>query len=54
MEQGYGVIYRTLLQQSSVLAYVDTVRVFGVACFLVIPLVWLAKRPKPGEAAMGH
>jgi DHA2 family multidrug resistance protein len=51
--QANGQIYRSMLQQASALAYVDVIRIFGVACIVALPLVFLARRGK-GGAAMAH
>jgi len=39
-----GLLYNQLLQQSTLWAYIDTFRLFGIACFIVIPMVLLMKR----------
>lgn len=39
-----GLLYNQLLQQSTLWAYIDTFRIFAVACFFVVPLVLLMKR----------
>jgi len=41
-----GLLYNQLLQQSALWAYIDTFRWFGMACFLVIPLLLFMKNPK--------
>ena len=38
--------YGTLLKQSSLWAYMDSFRIFGLLCFLLIPLLLLFKRSK--------
>lgn len=40
----YGLMYRTLVQQSALWAYVDTFRLLGILCVFCIPLVFLFKR----------
>jgi DHA2 family multidrug resistance protein len=52
--QAYGRVYRQLLGQAAVLAYVDTVEVLAVLSALMIPAVLLLRRPPVGAAAMGH
>jgi DHA2 family multidrug resistance protein len=54
LQQAYGSIYGTLQQQASVLGYKDTIVVMAVLTVAVMPLVLLARKPKPGEARMGH
>lgn len=39
-----GLLYNQLLQQSTLWAYIDTFRIFAIACFFVIPMVLLMKR----------
>ncbi len=41
-------------QQAASLAYIDIIQIFSIASFCAIPIVLLAKRGKPGRAAMGH
>jgi DHA2 family multidrug resistance protein len=41
-----GLLYNQLLQQSTLWAYIDTFRLFGIACFMVIPLLLLIKNKK--------
>ena len=52
--QAHGLIYNTLLGQSSLWAFVENFRMFGFLCLLCLPLVFLFKRVKrsPGGAAM--
>ena len=53
--QAQGLIYGTLLRQSSLWAFVENFRLFGILCVLCLPLVLLFKRVrrKPG-GPMGH
>jgi DHA2 family multidrug resistance protein len=41
---GYRLIYGTLLQQATLLAFVDTFRLLGFLCLLCVPLVLLFRR----------
>jgi DHA2 family multidrug resistance protein len=50
----YGRIYGAVQQQAAVLAYVDTFWILAIVCFAIVPIVFIASRPKPGQAAMGH
>jgi DHA2 family multidrug resistance protein len=54
--QAQGLIYNTLLSQSSLWAFVENFRMFGFLCLLCLPLVLLFKRVKrgPGGAAPPH
>jgi hypothetical protein len=37
-----------------VLAYRDTIVIMAIIIIAVMPLVLLARKPKPGEISMGH
>lgn len=39
-----GLLYNQLIQQSTLWAYIDTFRIFAIACFFVAPMVLLMKR----------
>ncbi len=54
--QAQGLIYGTLLSQSSLWAFVENFRLFGLLCVLCLPLVFLFKRVRPGKGgvAAGH
>jgi DHA2 family multidrug resistance protein len=49
--QAYGAIYGTLVEQSTLLAYLDAFRVMAFLCLLCIPAVLLFKRVKAGRRA---
>jgi DHA2 family multidrug resistance protein len=49
-----GNLYQTLLQQSTMLAYLDVIKLLAIAMVAAIPLVFLMKRPKKGAAPVGH
>jgi len=49
-----GSFYQTLLQQSTMLAYLDVIKLLAIAMALAIPLVFLMQRPKKGSAPVGH
>jgi DHA2 family multidrug resistance protein len=51
--QAYGRIYGMVQMQSSAMAYVDAIWVMGMVSLFMIPLVFLLKKNKPGEAKMG-
>ena len=53
--QAHGLIYGTLLGQSSLWAFVENFRLFGFLCVLCLPLVLLFKRVRRGAGGpMGH
>ncbi|MBV9670010.1 MAG: hypothetical protein JOZ43_03550 [Acidobacteriales bacterium] len=43
-----------LQMQSTVLSYRDVILLFALISFLAVPIVFIAKRNKPGQASMGH
>jgi DHA2 family multidrug resistance protein len=49
-----GSIYQQLIQQSTMLAYLDVIKCLAIAMALAIPLVFLMRRPKKGAAPVGH
>jgi DHA2 family multidrug resistance protein len=53
VNEAYRALYRVVLQQAQVLAYVDVIYVLAWGSALMIPLAFLMKRARPG-AAMGH
>jgi DHA2 family multidrug resistance protein len=56
--QAYGLAYQTLLDQSSLSAYIDLFRLMVIVCLLCAPLVFLFKkpmrRPNRSEMAAAH
>jgi len=52
--QAYAALYRTVGRQARVLAYMDAFQIMGIICFAALPLLLLAKKPKPGQAAAAH
>lgn len=48
------LMYTSLLQQSSLWSFVDTFRICGLLCFLIIPFIFLLKPhvAKPGEDSL--
>jgi DHA2 family multidrug resistance protein len=49
-----GNLYQQLLQQSTMLAYLDVIKMLAIAMVLAIPLVFLMKRPPKGAGPGGH
>ena len=39
-------VYNQMLQQSHLWGYVETFRIFAIACLVMIPLIFLLKSPK--------
>jgi DHA2 family multidrug resistance protein len=54
VRQAYGELYRQVAQQAQTLAYLDVLWILGCFTLVMIPLVFLAQRPRGGVAAMGH
>jgi MFS transporter, DHA2 family, multidrug resistance protein len=54
LQHAYAAIYGTMQQQAAVLGYKDTVLAMAALTVLVMPLVLLARKPKPGEVHTGH
>jgi DHA2 family multidrug resistance protein len=52
--QATAAMYRQLSQQAAQLAYLDALWVLGVASALMVPLVWLTRRPAQQGAPAGH
>jgi DHA2 family multidrug resistance protein len=46
--------YRQLVQQATQLAYLDALWLLGVATAIMVPLVWLTRRPRPGMPSAAH
>jgi MFS transporter, DHA2 family, multidrug resistance protein len=53
-ERAYGLLYSTLSRQADVLSYIDNFWVLAVACLVMVPLVFLMKRPPKGAPAAAH
>jgi DHA2 family multidrug resistance protein len=53
-KQATAAVYRQLTIQSTQLAYLDALLALGVATGLMVPLVWLARKPAAAGAPMGH
>lgn len=52
--QAYGQIYGMILRQSSMLAYIDNFWILAAISMVVIPLVFLMKKPPKGAVAGAH
>lgn len=49
-----AAMYRQLFVQATQLAYLDALMVLAIACACVIPVVWIAQRPRSGPPAGAH
>ena len=54
MQRAYGSVYGMMQQQAAVLSYKDVILAMAILTVLVMPLVLLAQKPKPGAAHLGH
>ena len=54
MQRAYGNVYGMMQQQAAVLSYRDTILIMAILTLAVMPLLLLARKPKPGEAHLGH
>jgi DHA2 family multidrug resistance protein len=48
-QRALGMLYNTLLTQSSLWAFVENFRLFGVLCLVCLPLILLFKRVQRGQ-----
>jgi MFS transporter, DHA2 family, multidrug resistance protein len=53
-QQSYGRLYGSILRQSTMIAYLDNFWMLGISALVVIPFVFLMKRPPRGTVAAGH
>jgi DHA2 family multidrug resistance protein len=54
-QQAHGVVWGMLLRHASMLAYNDVFRFLGGMFLLLLPLLFLMKKPKPGKGPpMAH
>jgi DHA2 family multidrug resistance protein len=49
-----GQIYQSLLQQASMLSYIDVLQTLAIFCACMVPLVLLMKCPPKGTMAVVH
>jgi MFS transporter, DHA2 family, multidrug resistance protein len=52
--QAYGQIYGLMMREAGMLAYIDNFWMLAVISLIVIPLVFLMKRPPKGSVAAAH
>jgi DHA2 family multidrug resistance protein len=53
-QRAYASVYGIMQQQAAVLSYKDVVVVMCMLTVAVMPLVLLARKPKPGDVHLGH
>jgi DHA2 family multidrug resistance protein len=53
-KQATAGMYRQLVVQSTQLAYLDALWILGIVAACMVPLVWLAQKPKGGMPAGAH
>jgi MFS transporter, DHA2 family, multidrug resistance protein len=53
-QQAYGQLYGFILRQSSMIAYLDNFWLLGLSALVMIPFVFLMKRPPKGVSAAAH
>jgi DHA2 family multidrug resistance protein len=54
LQQAYGRLYQSILQQAQVLSYVDIIRTFAVIALVLVPVILLVLRKnRPGQGAFG-
>jgi DHA2 family multidrug resistance protein len=54
MHRAYALLQATVFRQASMLAYIDNFWLLGVAILVMVPLVFLMKRPPRGGAIAVH
>jgi DHA2 family multidrug resistance protein len=52
--QAYWQMYGSVLRQSTMIAYLDNFWLLGLAALVMIPFVFLMKRPPKGVSAAAH
>jgi DHA2 family multidrug resistance protein len=53
-QRALAVVYRQMQLQATQLAYLDAFRFLAIAAVCMLPLLLLAKPPRPGKATLGH
>jgi DHA2 family multidrug resistance protein len=54
MHKAYALLQANLFRQATMLAYIDNFWLLGVAILVMVPLVFLMKRPRTGGAIAVH
>jgi DHA2 family multidrug resistance protein len=52
--QAYALVEGTVQRQATMLAYIDDFRLLGIAILMMVPLVFLIKKGKPGGGIAVH
>jgi len=47
--QAQGLAYGTLLRQANMMAFADTFWIMGMLCIVLLPLLFLMRKPRPGK-----
>jgi DHA2 family multidrug resistance protein len=53
-QHAYAAIYGRLIKEAQTLAYLDVLFVFAIFTAVMVPLIFLTKRVRPGAAPMAH
>jgi len=53
-QRAYAAVYGRLIREAQTLAYLDVLVMFAIFTALMVPLVFVTKRVKPGSAPVGH
>ena len=53
-QRAYAAVYGRLIREAQTLAYLDVLYMFAIFTALMVPLVFVTKRVKPGTAPGGH
>jgi DHA2 family multidrug resistance protein len=53
-QQAYALIENTVLRQATMLAYLDDFRLLGICILVMVPLVFLIKKGRPGGGIAVH
>ncbi len=49
VQGAYGRVYGLVQQQAAALAYIDTLKFFGIMCLIMVPLAFFMKKNQPGK-----
>ena len=53
-QQAYALVQGTMQRQAAMLAYLDDFRLLGISILVMVPLVFLMKKGKPGGGMAVH
>ena len=54
MHEATAAMYRQLVREATTLAYIDALKLLAVGVAMMLPLLLLTKKAKPGAAPAGH